>query len=274
MVRSRDDRRVSLPKRVPKTAKRTAGPTLAAATPLAIRTAGVHLDEAMRQWVRSRLGRQLGKFALQIERVTVRLRDLNGPRGGVDHVCAIKVVLSGLPSVVAEERGQQAREAFDRAAAVVERAVRKTLGRAATLGVRKPAKPSAGRPAKRRGAAGIAPLPPLEEGSVVGRRVGRSRANLLAAADRPEKRRRDQPVDTARPGVSATDRKAGYGSTARRNTRLSDAKVTATLEDSAQDRPSRKSTRKSANRGKRDVALRQREVAETRSPAARSRKPR
>jgi ribosome-associated translation inhibitor RaiA len=274
MVRARDNRRVSLPKRVSKSAKRTAGPTSAAVTPLSIRTAGVHLDEATRQWVRSRLGRQLGKFALQIERVTVRMRDLNGPRGGVDHVCVIKVVLSGLPSVVAEQRGKQAREAFDRAAAVVERAVRKTLGRAATLGVRKPAKPAAGRPAKRRGDFEPSSVPTLEAGSVIGRRVGRARANLLAAADRPEKRRRDQPVDTAQPGVSATDRKAGYGSTARRNTRLSDAKATAALEDSAQDRPSRKSTRKSANRGKRDVALRLREVAEARSPVARSRKPR
>ena len=47
---------------------------------------------------------RLGKFASSIERVTLRLSDVNGPKGGVDHKCLIKVVLSGLPSVVVERR--------------------------------------------------------------------------------------------------------------------------------------------------------------------------
>ena len=47
---------------------------------------------------------KLGKFATSIERVSVRVTDTNGPRGGVDQVCNVKVVLSGLPSVVVERR--------------------------------------------------------------------------------------------------------------------------------------------------------------------------
>jgi len=60
----------------------------------------------------------------------------------------------------------------------------------------------------------------------------------------PRRPRRDQPVDTAQPGVSATDRKAGKGATAMRNrSPRAGRKAVAVLEDSATDRPSRKSSR-------------------------------
>ena len=108
-----------------------------------------------------------------------------------------------------------------------------------------------------------------DDGSVIGRRVGRARPNLQAALDRPEKRRRDQPVDTAAPGVSASDRKAGYGSTARRNTKAKTSSATATLEDS-RTTPSRKSTRKSANRAKGSTNLQKKAVAKSVSPTARA----
>lgn len=109
-----------------------------------------------------------------------------------------------------------------------------------------------------------------DDGSVIGRRVGRGASNLKAALDRPEKRRRDQPVDTSAPGVSASDRKAGYGSTARRNTKARTTKATATLEDSRQDRPSRKSTRKSANRSKSGAGRERKALAASSSPSARA----
>jgi hypothetical protein len=63
---------------------------------------GVELDEDNRALIRRKLGMKLGKFAASIERITVRVTDANGPRGGVDHVCNVKVVLSGLPSVVVD----------------------------------------------------------------------------------------------------------------------------------------------------------------------------
>ncbi|KYF73270.1 hypothetical protein BE11_27125 [Sorangium cellulosum] len=106
----------------------------------------------------------------------------------------------------------------------------------------------------------------------MGRRVGRGQENLERALERPEKSRRDVPVDTAAPGRSATDRKAGGGSTARRNAMRRTRKATATLEDSAQDRPSRKSTRKSANRAKQDSKLRRRAVRQAAAPSTRAAK--
>jgi hypothetical protein len=76
--------------------------------------------------------------------------------------------------------------------------------------------------------------------------------------------RRDVPVDTAAPGVSATDRKAGIGSTAARNrSARAGRKGGAALEDSAGPRASRRSSRRSSDRTKRDDPLHQRSVQRT-----------
>lgn len=90
MTMNNGSRRVGFPEQVPKSIRRAAGRTPSTETPLAIRTSGVRLDERTRDWVRLRLGRAFDRFALRIDRVTVRFRDLNGPRGGVDHACVIK----------------------------------------------------------------------------------------------------------------------------------------------------------------------------------------
>jgi hypothetical protein len=97
--------------------------------PAHIRTAGATLDAADRAYVRRKLGMKLGKFARAIERVTVRVRDVNGPKGGVDKVCAIKVVLTGLPSVVIEHRHASLRGAMDGALRRAEVAVRRSMQR-------------------------------------------------------------------------------------------------------------------------------------------------
>ena len=85
------------------------------------------------------------------------------------------------------------------------------------------------------------------------------------------RRRRDTPVDTALPGVSATDRKAGGGSTATRNrSNRAAKKATYAIEDSATGRPSRKSSRRAANRAKPGSNLTRQRQREVRSPEARA----
>ena len=90
----------------------------------------------------------------------------------------------------------------------------------------------------------------------------------------PPRRRRDFPVDTARPGVSATDRKAGGNSTAARNVSKSAGRKTPyMLEDSvAKHRPSRKSTRRGANKQKPGDQLRNKQLRVTTSPSQRARR--
>jgi hypothetical protein len=87
------------------------------------------LNPIERDYVRNRLGEKLRKHATSIERVSVRMEDMNGPRGGVDQACRVKVVLTGLPSVVFETRNATLSDAVDAAVLGVERAVRRSLER-------------------------------------------------------------------------------------------------------------------------------------------------
>src|SRR5262245_39544962 len=89
---------------IPRPVRRTSGATLAALTQLIVRASGVALDDDDAEYARRRLGNKLGRLARRIERLTVRYEDVNGPRGGVDTVCRVKVVLTGLPSVLFEAR--------------------------------------------------------------------------------------------------------------------------------------------------------------------------
>ena len=81
--------------------------------PMYIRLAGVRVDPEGRAYIRRKLRSRLAKFGASVERVSVRMEDLNGPRGGVDQVCRIKVVISGHPSVVFENRGAALEAAVD-----------------------------------------------------------------------------------------------------------------------------------------------------------------
>jgi putative sigma-54 modulation protein len=107
--------------------KARVGRTSSFNTPLEIRNLNGAMDERLRQWVHERIGRQLGKFAPQIERVEVRFGDVNGSKGGIDRSCMVHVVLSALPPVVVELLGETDQEAFDLAASRAERATRRNL---------------------------------------------------------------------------------------------------------------------------------------------------
>jgi ribosome-associated translation inhibitor RaiA len=101
----------------------------ASQVPAHIYTNNVELDKEDRTYIRRKLGLKLGKFASSIERVTVRVEDANGPRGGVDQICRIKIVLSGFPSVVVEKQDISRDAAIDKCISTVERAVRQSLQR-------------------------------------------------------------------------------------------------------------------------------------------------
>ena len=121
--------RASLPGWVPRPMKRASGRTETAQTPAHVRVIGVELEDDDHAVIRRKLGMKLGKFATSIERVTVRVTDTNGPRGGIDQVCNVKVVLSGLPSVVVERRHAALHAAIDVALRASEQAVRRSVRR-------------------------------------------------------------------------------------------------------------------------------------------------
>ncbi len=117
---------------LPRAHKRTVAHTATPQAPAKIRVVGVDLEPEGRAAIRQRLGAKLGKYAGDIERISVRVRDANGPRGGVDKVCRIKVVLRGLPSLVYESRAALLSDALNGALAGTQRAVGRSLQRRLT----------------------------------------------------------------------------------------------------------------------------------------------
>jgi hypothetical protein len=121
--------RSSLPTALPRPVKLTRDRTHTVPPPAHIRVLGVEMEDHDRDNIARKLGMKLGKFAPAIERITVRLSDANGPKGGRDQICQIKVVLSGLPSIVVEERTSTRSNAIDSAMKATALAVRRRVQR-------------------------------------------------------------------------------------------------------------------------------------------------
>lgn len=120
-------KQLSMVNRLPKAVKQTAGRSLPAQVPAHIRVFGVDLDRKQRASIRQRLGVKLGKHAGIIERASIRVLDANGPRGGIDKICRIKVVLSGFPSVLYESQATALNDAINGALAGTRRAVGRSV---------------------------------------------------------------------------------------------------------------------------------------------------
>ncbi len=57
---------------------------------------------ALRNYIRRKLGFGVGRFADHIARVNIRLKDTNGPRGGVDQHCRVDVATKSRGTIAAE----------------------------------------------------------------------------------------------------------------------------------------------------------------------------
>jgi hypothetical protein len=247
--------------------KRARGRTAIAQTPIVTRSR-VSLPVVARRSIEERLRDTLAPFGPRIERASIRFEDLNGPRGGVDIHCTIKVVLSGSDSIIIEQRAPDVLAAARRALPRVARTMRQYADRRGGKTPKATAAPR--RAGSRKSAPGQASLNAARDtGSIIGKRAGRGSASLAAALERPEKVRRDAYVDTAEAGVTETDRKAGGTFSARRNSKAETSGMTYALEDS-RGKPSRKSTRGSTGRSKAATQLTARVLRKVRSPQARA----
>ena len=94
-----------------------------------IRAREVDLAEAMRCHLQRRLRFALGRFENRIRRVTVRLLDVNGPRGGIDKQCRITLELIPSGNVVIQESSADLVAAIDRAADRIGHAISRKLHR-------------------------------------------------------------------------------------------------------------------------------------------------
>jgi ribosomal subunit interface protein len=98
-----------------------------------IQSRNFSLTDALRNHSEHRLHSALSCCSDHIQRVEMRLSDINGPRGGEDKCCHVQVVLAGLPDVVIEDVETDLYVAIDRATDRAGRTVVRKIERQQTL---------------------------------------------------------------------------------------------------------------------------------------------
>jgi ribosomal subunit interface protein len=96
---------------------------------LSVRGLNFDLTDAILGHVRRRLTEGLSHYAPRLRGVTVRVSDVNGPRGGTDKRCHLEVTAAGVGAIVADEVDADLYRAIDRAAARLRRQLARTFGR-------------------------------------------------------------------------------------------------------------------------------------------------
>ncbi|MBT8116176.1 MAG: HPF/RaiA family ribosome-associated protein [Arenicella sp.] len=91
-----------------------------------IQTNDFALTPALEKFIRDKAQNALSASADRIERVSVRLKDLNGPKGGRDKECCVEVSIPSSTAVVVTKRNSDAYACL-----------RQTLGRAARVTLRR-----------------------------------------------------------------------------------------------------------------------------------------
>ncbi len=81
-----------------------------------IQTQGFDLSAGLREHVERRIHFALDRASQRVRKVSIRLSDLNGPRGGEDKRCRIQVVIPGAADVLIEDTDPDLYVAIDRAA--------------------------------------------------------------------------------------------------------------------------------------------------------------
>ncbi len=94
-----------------------------------IRTKGFTLTDALREQTERRLRFALGGLGSRLGRVGVTLADENGPRGGVDKRCTVRLKLPAQPAIVIEQQDTDLYVAISCAVERAARALTRQLGK-------------------------------------------------------------------------------------------------------------------------------------------------
>lgn len=100
---------------------------------LEIRGRNLTVSDALREHCETRLHFALGRFSDQVTRISVRLMDQNGPRGGVDKSCQLTVHLRKARSIHIEDVNENLFAAVAEAADRASHAVARELSRSRPL---------------------------------------------------------------------------------------------------------------------------------------------
>lgn len=96
-------------------------------------TQGFDLTDGLSQHLRRRVDFALGRIGGGVQRVVVRLYDVNGTRGGIDKRCRLQLHLADGGEVVVQDTRSDLYEAIGAAIERAARALKRRSGRLRTL---------------------------------------------------------------------------------------------------------------------------------------------
>lgn len=100
---------------------------------ISIQTSGIRLSsgemETLREHVRQRIEGTFSRIKRRITLVSVHLADVNGPRGGFDKHCMVRVSLGGATAALAQGRDHNLFALINRVSGCAARATLKRLKR-------------------------------------------------------------------------------------------------------------------------------------------------
>ena len=96
---------------------------------LELRAKGIQVTEKLRAHIDQRLRSALGRFGDRVRRVSVSLKDINGPKGGEDIRCEIRAQIANSGSLVIQETNTNSFAAVARASARARQTLARQIGR-------------------------------------------------------------------------------------------------------------------------------------------------
>ncbi|PCI70928.1 MAG: 30S ribosomal protein S30 [Piscirickettsiaceae bacterium] len=87
------------------------------------------LTSSLENYTKCRLVLALSSFEERFHSITVRLSDINGPRGGKDKRCQLQIVMDGAPNIIAEETQENMYSAISKAIAKATKNVKRQFER-------------------------------------------------------------------------------------------------------------------------------------------------
>ncbi|WP_442505428.1 hypothetical protein SH528x_004215 [Novipirellula sp. SH528] len=103
---------------------------------ITVATSIERLSPSARDSIRSLISSTLARFAPRITQVSVSVVDENGPRGGVDKLCRVNVLMPGVGTVTTKARHEKLMAAVSEAARRARRIVVTKMKRPPSLRLR------------------------------------------------------------------------------------------------------------------------------------------
>lgn len=94
-----------------------------------IHSSDFELTTSLTTFIRRQTDRSMGAYADRIERIVVRLKDLNGPKGGRDKECFVEIKMANRAPIVVSKRSANAYASIKKALRRASRTTLRKLGK-------------------------------------------------------------------------------------------------------------------------------------------------